>query len=347
MKLSLLFFGVASEDALQGATQLEAVLDASVMADRGGLAAVWLPERHFHAFGVLSPNPAVLAAAIATKTEHIRIRAGSVILPLHDPIRVAEDWSVVDQLSHGRIEIAFGSGWNSRDFVLAPKAYADRRALTLENIGVVQQLWRGGTIERESGSGNLAVVPSLPRPRQPELPTWLTCQSAPTFVESGSRGFGVLTNLNFSGGLNTLAKRIAAYREAFRPVSTWERPNLALMVHTYVGEDERDAETVGRAGLNWYLQANLGLRQSFLDEKRGGEGPQPLDPAEVEELIAAGIGRIVGEGLICSRAAFAQRVERLSQLGIDEIACLVDFVGDPSTMLAGVERLVAAVRELP
>ena len=75
------------------------LLEGARFADRHGFAAVWTPERHFHAFGGLYPNPAVTGAALAAITERIGIRAGSVVLPLHNPIRVAEEWSVVDNLS--------------------------------------------------------------------------------------------------------------------------------------------------------------------------------------------------------------------------------------------------------
>ena len=53
-------------------------------------------------------------------TERIEIRAGSVVLPLHNPIRCAEDWSVVDNLSNGRVGLSFASGWHANDFALAP-----------------------------------------------------------------------------------------------------------------------------------------------------------------------------------------------------------------------------------
>src|SRR6185503_1277973 len=78
------------------------LLESAKFADRHGFTAVWTPERHFQAFGGLYPNPSVLSAALAMITERVEIRAGSVALPLHHPVRVAEEWSVVDNLSRGR-----------------------------------------------------------------------------------------------------------------------------------------------------------------------------------------------------------------------------------------------------
>jgi hypothetical protein len=98
------------------------VLESAKFADRNDFSAVWTPERHFQDFGGLYPNPAVLSAALATITERVQIRAGSVALPLHHPVRVAEEWSVVDNLSGGRVAIAFASGWHVNDFALDPGA---------------------------------------------------------------------------------------------------------------------------------------------------------------------------------------------------------------------------------
>ena len=115
---SLFYF--ASGGSEQSADQYRLLLDGARVADSHGFAAVWTPERHFHRFGGLYPNPSVSSAAIAAITERIQIRAGSVVLPLHHPIRVTEEWAVVDNLSNGRVGVSFASGWQPEDFVLAP-----------------------------------------------------------------------------------------------------------------------------------------------------------------------------------------------------------------------------------
>ena len=71
-----------------------------------------------------------------------RSAAGSVVLPLHNPISVAEEWSVVDNLSHGRVGLSFASGWHKNDFILAPGNYAGRKEIMLSSIETVQRLWK-------------------------------------------------------------------------------------------------------------------------------------------------------------------------------------------------------------
>ena len=101
LDFSLFYF--ASDESAAGTHKYRLLLEGAKFADQNGFSAVWTPERHFHAFGGLYPNPSVTSAAIAAITRSIQIRAGSVVLPLHNPARVAEEWAVVDNLSNGRV----------------------------------------------------------------------------------------------------------------------------------------------------------------------------------------------------------------------------------------------------
>lgn len=131
-----LFLTAADEELL--------VLEAARRADRCGLAALWLP----------GSNPAVLAAAVAVATGRLGVRAGGVVLSLHNPIRVAEEWSLVDNLSHGRAGFAFAS--------------------VEDGIETVRRLWRGEAARVPDGEGRPIDVRILPQPIQEELPVWLT-----------------------------------------------------------------------------------------------------------------------------------------------------------------------------
>src|SRR5215470_14828521 len=133
MEFGIMFFSSAG-DLRPGRGRYALLLDAVRFADRRGFAAVWTPERHFHPFGGLFPNPAVLSAGIATATERLEIRAGSLISPLHSALRIAEEWSVVDNLSGGRAAISFGAGWNVDDFVFAPDHYERRYEVMAQQI---------------------------------------------------------------------------------------------------------------------------------------------------------------------------------------------------------------------
>src|SRR5437016_13039871 len=140
------------------------LLEGAKFADRHGFAAVWTPERHFHEFGGLYPNPSVTSAAIAMVTKTIQIRSGSVVAPLHTPIRIAEEWSVVDNLSNGPVAISFASGRMPEDVVREPDNYATRKDVMLRSIETVRKLWRGEAIALPSPLGRGVQVRMLPPP---------------------------------------------------------------------------------------------------------------------------------------------------------------------------------------
>jgi natural product biosynthesis luciferase-like monooxygenase protein len=288
------------------------------IADEAVFEAVRLPERHLHGFGAPFPNPAVLAAALAVQTSSIQLRAGSVVMPLNNPLRVGEDWGMVDRLSAGRVALSFTSGWNPRDFVLSPTDYARRREKTLEGIELVRKLWRGEPQPFTDGQGQTVDVESFPGPIQRDLQVWLTCtEGRERFAEAGRRGFNLLTALLFMDP-KTLGENIQAYRQA-REEAGFDRGHVTVAVHTYVGETEAEARDGAREPLQQYLRSSAGLwaqRSAAL---------ATLSEDEKTRALAYATERYMTSSLVGSRRQCAERVRDLTELGADELACLTDF----------------------
>jgi len=208
------------------------LVEGAKFADQHGFAAVWTPERHFHEFGGLYPNPSVTSAAIAMITKNIQIRSGSVVAPLHTPIRIAEEWSVVDNLSNGRVAISFASGWMPEDFVIRPENYASRKDAMLRSIETVRSLWRGETVAFPGPLGRDVRVRILPRPIQAELPVWVTTAGNPeTYEMAGNVGANVLTHL-LGQSIGEVAKKVGIYRKAWSAAGHSGRGKVTLMLHT-------------------------------------------------------------------------------------------------------------------
>ncbi len=206
MDFGIMFFSSADERIVRDKYRL--VIEATKIADAHDFCCVWTPERHFHKFGGLFPNPAVLSAALAMITTHLQIRAGSIISPLHNPIRLAEDWSVVDNLSNGRLALSFGSGWNVDDFVFFPERYETRHIVMWQQIQTIKNLWRGQSITQKNSYGKEVKVKLHPRPVQKELPIWITSGgNVGTFINAGMIGANILTQ--FTGHtIESLAGKI-------------------------------------------------------------------------------------------------------------------------------------------
>src|SRR5437588_2749645 len=94
MQFSLFYF--SGNGLSTGVDKYRLLLEGARFADENGLAAVWTPERHFEQFGGLYPSPGITSAALATITRRVQLRAGSVVQPLNNALRVAEEWAMID-----------------------------------------------------------------------------------------------------------------------------------------------------------------------------------------------------------------------------------------------------------
>lgn len=333
MSFSLYFFSGDGSKAADDKYRL--VLEGARFADRQGFSAVWTPERHFQDFGGLYPNPSVLGAALAVLTERIQIRAGSVALPLHHPVRVAEEWSVVDNLSRGRVAVSFASGWHPDDFVFAPDIYDERKEVMFRHVELIQKLWAGGRVKLRGAGGAEVEVGILPRPIQPTLPVWVTSSGSPeTWSRAGAIGANVLAA--FVGyEPDELARRVELYREARRAHGHDPRAGVVtMMLHTFVGDDEEAVREKVRAPFSAYLRAYF---RQYETARAAAEG---VTEADKEALMAAAFEKYFEAGtLMGTQAKCARLIDALAGIGIDEIACLVDFGVDDQAVLDGLKRL--------
>jgi iturin family lipopeptide synthetase A len=337
MQFSLYYFGSYESEFSPDKYQL--LIEGARFADRHGFAAVWVPERHFYSFGGFSPNPSVVAAAIARETERLQIRAGSVVLPLHNPIRVAEEWSVVDNLSRGRVGVSFASGWHPNDFALAPDSYERRRELMYEGIATVQKLWRGEPVEARSGRGEAISLKLSPMPMQKELPTWVTGANNSSFVKAGEIGARFLTNLS-DQSVEELAEKIKLYRDSLsRNGFDPESGHVTVLLHTFLDSDFEEARRKAHDPFLNYLKSSLGLSVKSKG-KAGTLDVNNLPPQDMKYILESGYERHLKTGaLIGTPESCRAVVERLIESGVDEIGCLIDFGVDTESALEGLTHL--------
>lgn len=332
MRFSIFFFSADGSAGTGGKYDL--LMECARFADAHGFDAVWTPERHFVDFGGLYPNPSVIGAALAVATERIQIRAGSVVLPLHHPVRIAEEWAVVDNLSNGRAAISCATGWHPDDFVIAPEQYAARREVMFRTIADVRRLWAGETVTFPGVDGKPVEARSFPRPLQRELPMWITSSgNLETWIRAGEIGANVLATMG-SQPIEELAEKVRRYRQArqqagFDPASGI----VSLMLHTFLGTDEAEVRRSVREPMGDYLFTHMQQRDSFVDI----EGITAGDKRALTELAFEHYfenASLLGTPARCSRM-----VERLERAGIDEVACLVDFGVDAGSIVGSLELL--------
>jgi natural product biosynthesis luciferase-like monooxygenase protein/amino acid adenylation domain-containing protein len=332
---SLLFF---SSYDLQQQDKYRLLLESAKYADRMGFKAIWTPERHFHEFGGLYPNPSVTSAALAMITEQIALRCGSVVSPLHDPLRVAEEWSMVDNLSNGRVGLSFAPGWNANDFVLNPDGFSQRQKTMYEQIGMVRQLWKGASVLRTNGLGKEVPVRIFPQPVQQELPVWVTSGgTAETFKRAGAIGANILTHL-LGQDLGELAEKINVYRAAAKEHGHDGKGIVTIMLHTYIGNTIAEVESVVEAPFIAYLKSSIGLTRLMAEESNPGE--EEISAERQEMILKNAFRRYYKTGaLIGTKATCGEMIRKLAAIGIDEIACLIDFGIKTDIVLQALEGL--------
>ncbi|MFM7656664.1 MAG: MupA/Atu3671 family FMN-dependent luciferase-like monooxygenase [Paracoccaceae bacterium] len=355
MDFSLYYWG---NDDGQGPKKYELLLEGARFADTHGFCAVWTPERHFHAFGGPYPNPSVTGAAVAAVTKNLAVRAGSCVVPLHHPVRIAEEWAVIDNLTNGRAGIAVASGWHPDDFVLRPEntppANRDAMFAATEQI---KRLWRGEKVEFPTANGGTFGVISQPRPVSTDLPIWVTTAGNPaTWREAGEIGANVLTHL-LGQTIDEVAGKIALYHDALRKAGhDPARFTVTLMLHTFVGRDREQVRRTAEGPMKAYLGAAANLVKQYawafpaFKRPPGVTNPMEIDTRqlseeETEAILDFAFQRYFEEsGLFGTVEDALARVEQLKRIGVTEVACLVDYGIAPESVLEGLYPLAEVVK---
>jgi alkanesulfonate monooxygenase SsuD/methylene tetrahydromethanopterin reductase-like flavin-dependent oxidoreductase (luciferase family) len=181
------------ENNTRAANQLVADITAEALyADEIGMHSAWIGEHHFNSLGVLS-CPDMVLAYIAARAKHIRLAPAVTVLPLHHPIRVAEQWATLDLLSNGRVDFAAGRGYDSREYEPFKASFADNQGIFEEGMELVRTLWSAE--ERISHHGKhyqFENVRITPKPVQRPLPAYVASFSKPSIELAARLGCGLI-----------------------------------------------------------------------------------------------------------------------------------------------------------
>lgn len=210
-------------------------------AERFGLDALWLAELHIAPGQSVLASPLVVAAAIAGRTQRIRIGTAVQVLPLCHPLRLAEEVASLDHISQGRV--IFGVGRSGFPWVYDAYGvpYAESRERFAETLAILQAAW---TEERFSYAGkfyrfrDIALVPKPLQKPWPEIR--IAATSADTFPAIGALGYPIFCAVRL-GTLSELGPNIRAYRKAYAAAGHDGRGKVFLRVPLYVGETEARA----------------------------------------------------------------------------------------------------------
>lgn len=354
MDFSLFYWG---DDHGVGKDKYTLLFDGARFADDNGFQAVWTPERHFHSFGGLYPNPSVTGAAVAALTRQISVRAGSVVAPLHHPARIAEEWAVIDNMTNGRTGLAIASGWHPDDFVLRPEnAPPANKPAVFDAIRDLRSLWSGQAMKMRRADGQVVEKLTQPRPVSGDLPIWLTIAGNPdAWRQAGENGLHVLTHL-LGQSISDVGERIESYHAALR-ASGYDPDDfkVTLMLHSFLAETRQRSREVAREPMKGYLRAAADLIKQYawafpaFKQPAGAKSHRDINLGELaddemDDILEFAFQRYFeSSGLFGTVDDALARIDELKAIGVTEIACLIDFGIDRQTVLDGLP-LLAKVR---
>jgi acyl carrier protein len=215
----------------------------------------------------------------------------------------------------------------------------------------VRRLWRGESVSFPGPNGQSFDVTTLPRPVQPELPVWLTSAgSAETWTKAGQIGANILTHL-LGQTLEELEAKLQLYRAAWKQAGHAGEGHVTLMLHTLVGDDLDQVRNTVRKPMVDYLGSSLGLIKNFASTwtafKKRADGAttddldlDDLSPEEMDGLLDYSFERYFEtSALFGTPERCLAMVDRLKGLGIDEVACLIDFGVETDVVLEHLDDL--------
>jgi len=301
------------------AASFDEALSEVAAADRWGLDAVWLAELHGAPERSVLSAPMMVASAIASSTERVKIGIAVQVLPLSHPLRLAEEAATVDQVSRGRLIYGIGRSGVVRTYEEYGISYAESRERFAEALEIMRRAW---THERFSYAGkyhSFDDVALSPRPYQKPYPELRMAGATPeTFPAIGRLGFPVFVAVR-QGPFKQLVPYIEAYRQAYREAGHPGRGQVYLRVPAYIGETEKRARAELEASLMSFFryQAELGR-----DSARRAGGEIALQRLKrVERLEALTFDEALATQVICGTPdGFAARLKEVEgELGLDGI----------------------------
>lgn len=237
------------------------------LADGLGFDAVWLAEHHFSSYGY-SPNPLYLAVKLAERTRNIRIGTAVVVLPLHHPLRLAEDIAMVDQLTGGRLEVGFGRGYQEYEFSRLGVPLAENRELFDDGIEVVLKALTQETFSHEGSYYRVPETTAFPRPLQKPHPQfWVAAQSPQSIAATVQRGFKCIT-----GGSSAPTGEVRNNWEVFRAAVDetglgWPQ-EFAVQKQVHVAPTDAEARAQVRNAM-WHYRMVRSLRANTQKVQNG------------------------------------------------------------------------------
>jgi alkanesulfonate monooxygenase SsuD/methylene tetrahydromethanopterin reductase-like flavin-dependent oxidoreductase (luciferase family) len=326
-------FGIFLDFLLRnGGTQEEAFREAFDTVDQAeemGLDSVWLGEMHFNPQRSVLSAPIVVASAIAARTRRLRVGMAVQVLPLINPLRLAEEASTVDQISQGRFEYGVGRSGNARSYEVMGIPYNESKERFQEALDIIMEAWKGETFSYHGKYNHIENATVSPLPYQkPHPKIRLASSSEDSFARVGRLGFPIFLSMR-GMDVHDLETNLKSYHKAWRDAGhPGESGDISVRIPMYIGLTQEEAIEDPRESIEAYFERMRRLYEGRTSEDSLGGQPETTR-FETSTSRAERLARMTYEEILETKVIFGtpdRVIDRLKQF--QEILGLSGFTAE-------------------
>ena len=305
-------FGIFMEEARPGVRAGEVLrekLDLAQAGDAWGAHGVWFGEIHFSPGRSVCSAPTVVGAAIAATTRRIRIVTAVHVLPLHHPLRIAEEVATLDQLSDGRVDFGVGRSTTQRAYDSFGIPYEESQARFREALDVIVQAWKGEPFSYAGRFYRFENTAVAPRPHQTPHPRIRMAATTPqTFPLVGALGLHLWVGLR-GMDIAELRRHVAAYRRAWHEAGHAGDPEVYLRIPIYAAPTDRQALDEPRESITHYIRMQADVQRAGVGRDAVAESHRA---AQADRMRTMSYDDILQDRVACGSPG--RLIERLAEL---------------------------------
>lgn len=315
---------------IQSDTRFDAMLRQAELAEELGYDVLWAHEHH--AGAAMYPSPLMTLAALASRTRRIGLETNMLLLPLHHPLRVAEDGAMVDVLSGGRLRLGVSAGYAEADLRAFAVPAGERAGRMRDGLTLIRAVWTGEHVNLENSLSQLADFTMFPRPVQQPAPPIFVGGTVDAAIRRAAR-LGDELLISTTQRLCEIPRILDVYHAELRRLGkdpAQKSTALNRIVHVIPDGSSKNS------AVEFFTSRFLRLYDAWGHQNVTEFGAAARSTAEVDADHF-----IIGEAAEC-----IDRIVQYAALGVGEIACLMNF-GAPEAEAVERSMRLFAERVMP
>jgi len=307
------------------------ICDHAVLAERLGMHSAWIGEHHFNRRGCV-PVPQTVLAYIAARTERIRLGPGVVVLPIHHPIHVAEEWATLDQLSGGRVDFATGRGYDSHEYAPFGADFQASAESFPEALEAVDRLWNeDGPVTHEGRFWRFENVELCPRPVQRPFRPYMGSFSRFSMELAARLDWNlVLAPFAASMVFGGLEQAVSAYRDICAAAGKPAR-KVKCSYFVHIGDRPGDQEYGAQRLIDYFTLSGLRKKTTMGTTLPPTMAYYAKIGAALTSITTADLGD--NSILLGSPQRIVDRLKQVEALGLDEVLLYFNYGNKPDAMV--------------